>query len=419
MKKKGLGGWVTGALMIAGICYAASYSLPYIKGIFYDPMMEATGATNTQLGLIMSVYGFGNVIFNLIGGFVTDKLDYKKCIIVSLLGTTALSVWLALAPSVINMYIIWGLFGVTTFFVFNPSIFKLPRMIVPEHLVGESVGMFSFAQSIGYMVINFTSLYVYNLAEKSVGQVPAFSTVVWVYAGFTFVSALGCIFIFRKVEDVNTEGDENEKFTFSQLALVMKEPGLWMMIICGFCMFSTMATTSYFVPYFNDVFGVAVTFSGVLGVLNLYGGRLFSPILGKIATKTKYVSRMVIFGTSALIVFLICILLFSAKVPLGVLVAVSLITGIVCTLFTNICLALPPETNVARKASGTAMGLYAALAYSPDLFQHSLFGFWLDHYGNRGYVFMFIYTIILLAVGGTSAAVLYRRSKKARLFEEN
>lgn len=322
MKKKGLGGWVTGALMIAGICYAASYSLPYIKGIFYDPMMEATGATNTQLGLIMSVYGFGNVIFNLIGGFVTDKLDYKKCIIVSLLGTTALSVWLALAPSVINMYIIWGLFGVTTFFVFNPSIFKLPRMIVPEHLVGESVGMFSFAQSIGYMVINFTSLYVYNLAEKSVGQVPAFSTVVWVYAGFTFVSALGCIFIFRKVEDVNTEGDENEKFTFSQLALVMKEPGLWMMIICGFCMFSTMATTSYFVPYFNDVFGVAVTFSGVLGVLNLYGGRLFSPILGKIATKTKYVSRMVIFGTSALIVFLICILLFSAKVPLGVLVAV-------------------------------------------------------------------------------------------------
>ena len=316
MKKKGLGGWVTGALMIAGICYAASYSLPYIKGIFYDPMMKATGATNTQLGLIMSVYGFGNVIFNLIGGFVTDKLDYKKCIIVSLLGTTALSVWLALAPSVINMYIIWGLFGVTTFFVFNPSIFKLPRMIVPEHLVGESVGMFSFAQSIGYMVINFTSLYVYNLAEKSVGQVPAFSTVVWVYAGFTFVSALGCIFIFRKVGDVNTEGDENEKFTFSQLALVMKEPGLWMMIICGFCMFSTMATTSYFVPYFNDVFGVAVTFSGVLGVLNLYGGRLFSPILGKIATKTKYVSRMVIFGTSALIVFLICILLFSAKVPL-------------------------------------------------------------------------------------------------------
>ncbi len=170
MKTKKLNGWVITALMVGGICYAASYSLPYIKGIFYGPMMEATGASNTQLGLIMSVYGFGNIVFNLIGGFFTDKWDYKKCIIFSLLGTTVLSVWLALAPSVVNMYIIWGLFGVTTFFVFNPSIFKFPRMIVPDELVGESVGFFSFAQAIGYMLTNFVSLYVYNLSEKRVGQ---------------------------------------------------------------------------------------------------------------------------------------------------------------------------------------------------------------------------------------------------------
>ena len=50
MKKKGLGGWVTGALMIAGICYAASYSLPYIKGIFYDPMMDLRDS-NTRYAL--------------------------------------------------------------------------------------------------------------------------------------------------------------------------------------------------------------------------------------------------------------------------------------------------------------------------------------------------------------------------------
>ena len=234
MKTKGLNGWVITALMIGGICYAASYSLPYIKGIFYGPMMEATGATNTQLGLIMSVYGFGNIIFNLIGGFFTDKWDYKKCIIVSLLGT--------------NMYIIWGLFGLTTFFVFNPSIFKMPRMIVPDELVGESVGFFSFAQSIGYMLINFVSLYVYNLSEKRVGEAASFANVVWVYAAFTFISAIGCIIIFRKVEDVNKDGASESKFSFGQLSQVMKEPGLWLMIICGFCMYSTMQTTSYFVP---------------------------------------------------------------------------------------------------------------------------------------------------------------------------
>lgn len=182
-------------------------------------------------------------------------------------------------------------------------------------------------------------------------------------------------------------------------------------------MYSTMQTTSYFVPYYKDVFQVAVTFSGVLGVLNLYGGRLFSPILGRIARETKYVSRMIVFGACTLIVFIICILLFASYVPIAVLMGASLVTGIVCTLFTNICLALPPEANVDRRASGTAMGLYAAIAYSPDLFQHSLFGYWLDTYGNAGYVRMFIFSIILLTVGAVSAFILYKRSKKSRIFE--
>lgn len=415
-QKKGLGGWVMAALMIAGLCYAASYSLPYIKGVFYGPMMEATGATNTQLGLIMSVYGFGNIVFNLIGGFVTDKLDYKKCIVVSLLGTTILSIWLALAPSVMNMYIIWGLFGLTTFFVFNPAIFKLPRMIVPDELVGESIGFFSFAQSISYMIINFASLYVYNRSEAKVSQASAFSRVVWTYAAFTLVAALGCMLVFRKVKDVKKEGEEEDKFTFSQLFLVMKEPGLWMMIICGFCLYSTTLTASYFVPYFHDVFGVAITFAGILGVLNMYGGRLFSPILGKIATKTKYVSRMVVFGAVFLFTLFVLVLLFSAYVPVGVLVGVSLGTGVLSTLFTNICLAMTPEANVARNASGTAMGLYAAIAYAPDLFQHTLFGHWLDKYGNTGYIYMFIFTLVLLTVGGVSAFMLYKKSRRENVF---
>lgn len=126
---------------------------------------------------------------------------------------------------------------------------------------------------------------------------------------------------------------------------------------------------------------------------------------------------MIVFGACTLIVFIICILLFASYVPIAVLMGASLVTGIVCTLFTNICLALPPEANVDRRASGTAMGLYAAIAYSPDLFQHSLFGYWLDTYGNAGYVRMFIFSIILLTVGAVSAFILYKRSKKSRIFE--
>ncbi|MFQ7549960.1 MAG: hypothetical protein ACLRMZ_06285 [Blautia marasmi] len=68
-----------------------------------------------------------------------------------------------------------------------------------------------------------------------------------------------------------------------------------------------------------------------------------------------------------MITLFVLVLPFAAYVPVGVLVAVSLGTGVLSTLFTNICLAMTPEANVARNASGTAMGLYAAIAYAPDL----------------------------------------------------
>lgn len=407
-------------LLVAGFAYASAYSLPYIKGVFYEPMMEATGATNTQLGTVMSVYGFGNIVFNLLGALVIDRLDYRKCITISLLGTGILSIWLAISPTVTSMYAIWFLFGITTFFVFNPAIFKLPRMVVPEDKVGESVGMFSFAQAIGYMIIGFISLYVYDQSAKVNTPGIAFSHVVWSYAIFTLVSTLLFWFISRKVEDYSYKNKElTSKITLKATLEVMKDPALWLMIISGFCLYTAMSTTSYFVPYFGDVFGIAITFSGFLGLVNRYGGRLISPLVGKIADKTKFTSRVVLTGIIMLIVLFVLLLLYSDKVPFWVIMITTLLVGVFSSIFTNLCQALMPETGVSRDYSGAAMGLYPAIVYSPDLFQHAIFGYWLDTIGNQGYIYMFIYTLVVLVAGAFAAFTLYNRSKKKILVKQN
>lgn len=403
------------ALAISGLSYAATYSLPYVKYVLYDAMIEASGATNMQLGLMMTIYGLGNVISNLIGGFVTDKLDYRKCIVYSLFGTTVLSAWLALNPTVTNMFIIWGLLVLTTLFLYNPPLFKLTRMVVPDELVGESVGVFAFFQAIGYITINFLALYVYDTSIIASGAAKAFSNVVWTYTFCTLVSAIAAAIIFRKIEDVKESDADDNKFTLPQLVLVVKEPGLWLMVITAFCVYSTSLTASYFTPYFSQVFGVAITFSGALGIINQYGGRLLAPVLGKIATKTSYVSRMVTIGIAMVGALVIAVLILPKTTPLFVLIAVTLLVGIISTVFMNICLAMTPETNVPRNASGAALGVYAAIAYSPDMFQHTLFGYWIDKHGDAGYTFMFIYTIVLVAIGAWTSIKLYKAASKNRV----
>lgn len=399
-------------LFLAGLSYAIIYSIPYIKYVFYDAMIEATGGTNTQLGLAMSIYGAGNLISILIGGFVVDKFNYKTCILLSLVGTAALCVWLAVAPSINNVYIIWALLIITTLFVFDPAIFKITRMIVPEDQVSRSVGYFTMFQAIGYMLVNFLGLYIYDRTAGRIGIAQGFCNVIWLYGGMLLATAVLCFFMFKKVEDVNVSKTGENAFTWENIKKVLKNPALWMMTVIGICIYTTSLTVSYFTPYFTSVLGVTVTMAGVLGLLKQYGGRFFTPIFGELAHRSKFASRLIIFGLTAILVMLILVLVLPAGTPAWILIAISLLMGAFATMFMNLALALPTESGIPRGFTGVALGIYSAVAYAPDMYQHALFGHWLDKYGNAGYTRMFIYDVLFTCVGIVAAVMLYRMAKK-------
>ena len=402
--------WMT--LFLAGLSYAIIYSIPYIKYVFYDAMAEATGGTNTQLGLAMSIYGAGNLISILIGGFVVDKFNYKTCILLSLVGTALLCAWLAIAPGINNVYIIWGLLIITTLFVFDPAIFKITRMIVPEDQVSRSVGYFTMFQSIGYMLVNFLGLYVYDRTAATVGIAQGFCNVIWLYGGMLVVTAVLCVIMFRQVEDVNAAKTEESAFTWENIKKVLKNPALWMMTVIGICIYTTSLTVSYFTPYFTSVLGVTITMAGVLGLFKQYGGRFFTPIFGEWAHRSKYASRIIVFGLTVILALLVMVLVLPSGTPAWILIAISLVMGAFATMFMNLALALPTEGGIPRGFTGVALGIYSAFAYAPDMYQHALYGHWLDKYGNAGYTRMFIYDVVFTCVGIVAAVMLYRLAKK-------
>lgn len=43
-------------VLACAFLYSSMYLLPYIKYIFYDAIVAATGFTNTQIGITLSVY---------------------------------------------------------------------------------------------------------------------------------------------------------------------------------------------------------------------------------------------------------------------------------------------------------------------------------------------------------------------------
>ena len=77
--------WLT--LIIVATAGGLMTKLPYLRETYMDPLQAATGATKTQLGLLMSAYGIVNFICYFPGGVLADRFSAKKLIAVSCFGT--------------------------------------------------------------------------------------------------------------------------------------------------------------------------------------------------------------------------------------------------------------------------------------------------------------------------------------------
>lgn len=68
----------------AGACRRLDLLLPYIKYVFYDAQISTMGITNTQSGLMLTMYTIGNMILYIPGGIIADKVSPKKALVISL-----------------------------------------------------------------------------------------------------------------------------------------------------------------------------------------------------------------------------------------------------------------------------------------------------------------------------------------------
>ncbi len=66
------------ALIIVSAAMGVIYKVPYLREVFYGPLMQGLGVTNTEIGFISTVYGTTCTILFVVGGLVADKSMLKK-----------------------------------------------------------------------------------------------------------------------------------------------------------------------------------------------------------------------------------------------------------------------------------------------------------------------------------------------------
>ena len=108
------------AVISLGFVYGSMFNLAYMKYIFYDAMLEAMQCTNTQLGLLITVYTIVSCVGLLPGGWIADRCKTKGIIVVSAYLQAAVSIFFAFTmrsyACAMITWIISGIASVTAFF---------------------------------------------------------------------------------------------------------------------------------------------------------------------------------------------------------------------------------------------------------------------------------------------------------------
>ena len=414
MKKSGvfsLRTFVT--LFFCGLAYAITYAVPFVQYVLYDPTLKALGATNAQLGTLVAIFGVGNILGAPFGGILSDKFNHKTMYIGGLAGTSLLSVLLAFNLNYTFALFVFAGFAFTGLFMLFPAHIKIVRLLTDENNQGKIFGLAEAFAGLGSVIVNAAALWVF---ARYLDQVVGFKGVLIFFGACGVLCAVVLYFIVdspAKLKDSGKIDKQAQKITLNDFFIVLRSPAVWFSGIAVFCTYTLYCSISYFTPYFTNVLGVSVVFSGSLAIIRTYGIRfIMAPVGGYLGDKLGSVSKVLLASWIGAAIIVATIMTLSADTPIFIFISLMLLMGAFVFTARGAMFAVPSEVKIPVKYAAITAGIVCAIGYSPDLFIFILFGHWIDTYGNAAYNYIFIYDIVVSLIGVTSALLTFRYKRR-------
>lgn len=408
-------------MLVLGACWAVVYLVPFLQYTWYDPFKEFIGGTNTELGLLLTIYGFGNVFGAPVGGWLADRFNYKVIYVLSVFLNGVFGILFLLHPTYGFAIVMWIGFAIASLFFNYPAHIKIVRELAKDEDQGKIFGFNETSIGISNILISSAMMFAFTKFATNVGGIRA---AVICNAVISFILTIVIIIVLdnpakkkvkeeiKPVEAIEEEHEEKTNF-FKDFGKIAKQPATWLVAISIFAVYSFMTTLTYFTPYFTQVMGITVTFTGWAAIARQYGMQIVgAPVGGIITDKLRSPSKVLIVVYIIGIAGLVFMLLPKKSITVTTVIVITLALSFFVYIGRGAYYATLTEAGVPRELSASTIGVAAALGFSPDLFQFTLFGYWLDTLGKRAFDYIFIYQIIVLAIGILAAIAIIRMSKK-------
>ncbi|HBF7425890.1 TPA: MFS transporter [Clostridioides difficile] len=386
----------------------AMYSLPYMKSSFYDPMQQALALSHTQIGNLLSLYGLVGMVSYFIGGWFADRFSVRKLITFSLIASGILGFYFSTFPSYSMILLIFVLWGFTTILTFFSASVKVVRMQGSESEQGRIFGFYEGLSGVSGTLISFIGFYFFGkFAEITVG----FKYVVWLYSAASIICG---ILLFFLVEEKKDSGASDEGLSIKSLLKVVTMPKAWLIGLIIFSTYLVFSSLTYLSPYLSEVYVMPMTLVSALSIIRTYVIKMgASPVAGVITDKVGSSIRVMFVGFILMTVSTAAYLVIPKSTGfIWIAVINMIILSVILFGFRGIYFASVSESNISLETTGAVVGFASFIGFSPDAFYYTIAGNWLDKYGQTGYTYIFILSVVCAVIGIFATYALNKINKR-------
>jgi predicted MFS family arabinose efflux permease len=420
-KKLGLGRKYLMVLVLTFSCI--TYLTPYMCYDFYNQFLEAYQLTDGQMGTLMTFFGMTAMPGYLFGGWLADKFNPKKMVVLSCFSTALVSVAVAFTSNFTVLIFLYFCYGITGITMNWGAYLKLVRMLGDDDEQGRLFASSDIAYSLFTLFLTYCVLAATMTLLDSTSM--GFKGALFIYAALTVIIGIGINILIpsKSKEELGKIDSSEDRINFKLLGKVLVTPFTWYLGLFTLGYFIFRSTITYINPYLTDVYGVSVAFAtgfaatvrlGMLMIMSPVGGYIRDKVLGGRATPIALI------GATGAMIFAVVLNFIPQAAGLSYVVMGVAALVMMFTCFTSTCLYTPvAEGRIPIAMTGTVMGVASAIGYSSDIWLYNLCGRWLDNLGNGGYANIWYFT----AAGGlmmiAMALQLNKHYRKVRQMEKN
>ncbi|AGK55997.1 major facilitator superfamily protein [Bacillus sp. 1NLA3E] len=401
-------------LLVLGFANPTIYVLPYLYYTWGNQMLGRYHTDLTTLAGLVGIYGIIALITYVPSGILVDIFGPKRLSIFSYITTTALILVSAFVTNISVLRIIYIALGFTTILTFwSPWITSVAR----------AGGLENQTKSFGftYTFVGLGGIVVNTILVKIIGNTSSgIQSGLIVLAIITAIIGVLYVFLFKDIDILEGEDDENAKFKFSRVIEAIKIPGLWYAAFVVFAFYSLLTTTSVFNQLLTNTYGMSNEQASFIAVFRTNGlGLIAGPALVFVVSRFKSTGKTLLATAIVEAVFVAAIMLLpksTSYVMPAMIVVLSIAflqLGARAIYFGQI-----GEAGIPDHILGTASGIISLIAYSSDIYMPQLVaGMITDKAGkiiSSGYHTVYMLQFGLLAMVVVFSLLVWRESKKSK-----